>query len=70
LVSSRRRSSFSAGIGSRMTTPSLAGFSPSSDFRMAVSMFLIAFLSKGVMTSRDGSGTLTPASWFSGMLEP
>src|SRR5213075_2166907 len=46
LVISRRRSSVSAGIGTRMTSPEVAGFTPRSESRMAFSTAWTIFLSQ------------------------
>jgi hypothetical protein len=66
LTSSLRRSSVSGGKASRITLPSLFGVMPRSLDWIAFSMAPIAPLSNGCTWSRRGSGTVTPASWFSG----
>ena len=70
LLRSRRRSSVSCGMISRMTWPSLLGVRPRSDFRMAFSMSPMVLRSQGRIISMRGSGTEMPASWFSGVGAP
>src|SRR5688500_844614 len=67
---SLRRSSVSAGIGTRTIVPSLDGFSPRSDSRIAFSMSLMTERSHGVIVSIRGSGAETVPTWFSGTREP
>src|SRR6185437_4824804 len=70
LTSSFRRSSVSGGKERRMTVPSLAGLMPRSEVKMAFSTADSELLSYGVMTSSMASGTLNPASCFSGVWVP
>ena len=68
--SSLRRSSVSGGTGMRTTLPSLFGFSPRSDARIAFSMAPISVGSNGWATISVGSGTESEATWLSGMRVP
>ncbi len=70
LTRSRRRSSVSAGMGRRMTLPSLLGLSPRSDSMMAFSTAFIDDLSYGVIVIRRGSGAATVAICLSGVETP
>ena len=67
---SRRRSSVSAGIGSRITLPSLLGLSPRSLSMIAFSMLFMAVLSNGWMVSRRDSGVAMFAICLSGVEVP
>src|SRR5690606_5746788 len=67
---SLRRSSFNAGIGTRITPPSVAGFNPSSALRIAFSTTATRPLSHGCTISIRGSGALTVATWFNGIFDP
>src|SRR5437588_273461 len=69
-VSSRRRSSFKSGIGTRMTWPSVWGLSPSPASRIALSTALTIARSHTWTVIIRGSGTLTLASWLSGTVPP
>src|SRR5438309_5185419 len=69
-VSSRRRSSFKSGIGTRMTWPSVCGLSPSPASRIALSTALTMARSHTWTVIIRGSGTLTLASWLSGTVPP
>ena len=70
LTSSLRRSSVSSGTCRRMIWPSLFGVSPTSDSRIARSMFLIELLSYGWTVSSRASGAETVASCLSGVCAP
>ncbi len=61
---------FNSGIGSRSRVPSVIGFSPSEDSRIAFSTALTIDRSQTWTDSILDSGTLTVASWFNGMVEP
>ena len=67
---SRRRSSESSGIGSRITLPSVAGLIPSFDSLIARSMSFVVCASKGWITSIRGSGAEITASCFSFICVP
>jgi hypothetical protein len=54
----------------RTTVPSTLGISPMSLFWMAFSMAPRTPRSQGWITIWCGSGTLIPASWFSGVEVP
>jgi hypothetical protein len=69
-VISRRRSSVSAGIGTRITVPAVMGVSPRSDLKMAFSMACTTFFSHGEMTSVRPSSTAMLATCCSGTSEP
>jgi hypothetical protein len=60
----------SCGIETRITEPSLPGFTPRSESRIAFSIAAIAPLSYGEMRTVRGSGTWKPASCCSGVGEP
>ena len=70
LTRSRRRSSVSGGMGTRMSLPSLAGLKPSSAARMAFSMACVMEGSKGWTTMSVGSGVASLATWFTGVAAP
>src|SRR3954451_11188367 len=70
LTISRRRSSVSAGIASRIMLPSLDGLRPRSESRIDFSMFLIEDLSKGWTVSICASGAWMVASCLSGVGVP
>ena len=57
-------------MGIRTTLPSLAGLSPRSAARIAFSIAPSCDGSNGCATIIVGSGTDSPASWLSGILEP
>src|SRR5229473_3611832 len=59
---SLRRSSVGAGIGTRTTLPSLVGFSPRSEARIALSISPTTLGSHGEITSSVASGTVTVPS--------
>ncbi len=54
----------------RTTLPSLAGFRPRSDARMAFSIAPINEGSNGCATISAGSGTDSAATWLIGILAP
>ena len=70
LMYSLRRSSDSSGKTTRITLPSLVGFTPRSLLRIAFSIAAIEDLSKGWMTTIRGSGMWNEASWFIGVWVP
>jgi len=70
LIRSRRRSSVSGGIGTRITSPAVAGFSPRSESRMAFSTTGTIFFSQGCTVIVRASASVTLATWFSGIGEP
>ena len=70
MIRSFRRSSVSGGKANRITLPSFDGVRPRSEDMMAFSIADTAFLSKGWMTRRRGSGTENEASWFRGTCVP
>ena len=53
-----------------MIVPSLAGFTPRSLFRIALSMAASELLSNGWMITIRGSGTWNEASWLTGVCVP
>ncbi len=69
-TNSLRRSSVRSGKTTRMTLPSLDGFSPRSLVAIARSMPLSADASYGDTSSMRGSGTETPAICCSGVGAP
>ena len=69
-MNSRRRSSVSCGKLIRMTVPSLVGLTPRSESRIARSIAPIELLSYGVTTAMRGSGTVSEASWMTGVIAP
>jgi len=70
LTRSRRRSSVSAGIGRRITWPSLLGLSPRSLSMMARSMLFMVVLSNGCTVSSRASGAAMFAICLSGVRVP
>ena len=70
LTSSLRRSWFSSGMRRRSTWPSVAGESPRLESTIAFSTGLTIDLSQTWTEISRGSGTLTVASWLSGMWVP
>ncbi len=70
LISSLRRSSVSSGIGTRTVSPCVAGLSPRSDSRIALSAAWIIFLSKGVTPMVRASSSVTLATWLRGVGVP
>jgi hypothetical protein len=70
LINSLRRSSVSAGIGTRMVSPELAGFSPRSESRIAFSIGWVIFFSKGVTPMVRASIRITLATCASGVCAP
>ena len=69
-VRSRRRSSVSAGIGTRMMSPVVDGFRPRSDSRIAFSTFWIIGFSHGCTLIVRASSSDRFATWLSGTGEP
>ena len=67
LASSRRRSSFSSGMGMRSDWPSTIGLSPRSEERIALSTAFTCVLSQTWTESMRGSGMLMVATWLSGI---
>ena len=67
---SLRRSSVSTGMTHRMILPSLEGFTPRSESRMAFSMLFMAPLSKGAMMMVRASGVWKDASCCNGVGAP
>ena len=57
-------------MGTRIIFPSLLGFSPRSEARIAFSMSPICETSYGWMVIREGSGTCNVATWLIGIEEP
>src|SRR5918994_2881235 len=70
LTRSLRRSSVSAGIGSRISLPSFDGVNPRADSWIARSIVLIEPGSNGWIVSSRGSGALIVASCLSGVCVP
>jgi hypothetical protein len=70
LVSSLRRSSVSAGIGTRITSPEVAGFTPRSESRIAFSTTCTIFFSNGWIEMVRASASVTLATWLIGISEP
>ena len=70
LTSSRRRSSVSCGMATRMTLPSLDGLTPRSELRIASSIGFSCDCSYGLMTTSRASGTLMLDSWVIGVGDP
>src|SRR6185503_3548188 len=70
LVISRRRSSVSGGIGTRMTSPEVAGFTPRSESRMAFSTAWTIFLSHGWIWMVRASASVTFATCGIGVSVP
>src|SRR6185437_3127976 len=70
LVSSRRRSSVSGGIGMRTTSPEVAGFTPRSESRIAFSTTCTIFFSNGWIAMVRASARVTFATWFNGTSDP
>ena len=70
LTISRRRSSDSCGMTTRMIVPSLVGLTPRSESRIAFSIAPSWLASYGLMTAIRASGMEMPASWLSGVGEP
>jgi hypothetical protein len=68
LVSSRRRSSFSSGIGSMMMVPLSCGLMPSPLSRIAFSTLPTSDLSQTLMVTIRGSGTFTVPTWLIGVM--
>jgi hypothetical protein len=68
LVSSRRRSSFSSGIGSMMMVPLSCGLMPSPLSRIAFSTLPTSDLSQTLMVTMRGSGTFTVPTWLIGVI--
>ena len=67
---SLRRSSVSSGNTQRSTLPSLDGFTPRSESRIARSTLPIAPRSKGAMMMIRASGEVNDASCWSGVGAP
>ncbi|MNN81249.1 hypothetical protein D3C81_1980560 [compost metagenome] len=65
-----RVSSVSAGIGTRMVVPAVAGLRPRSDVMMAFSTAWIMLLSNTVRARVRESSAITLATWRSGVSEP
>jgi len=65
-----RRSSVSAGIGTRTVSPMLAGFRPRLASRIAFSTAGNSFFSKGATPIVRASSRVTLATWFSGVAVP
>ena len=61
LISSLRRSSVSAGIGTRITSPDVAGLRPRSESRIAFSITGIIFFSHGCTVIVRASASVTLA---------
>lgn len=70
LMNSLRRSSDSSGNTTRMTLPSLVGFTPRSLSRMAFSTACMDDLSKTWTMTIRGSGSVNDASWLIGVGVP
>src|SRR5712664_3063038 len=70
LISSLRRSSVSGGIGTSTVSPVVAGLSPRSASRIALSTAWIIFFSKGVTPMVRASMRITFAIWLSGVSVP
>ena len=70
LTSSLRRSSVSSGNTRRITLPSLLGFNPRSEVRIAFSIHLIRLLSHGWIWIIRASGTVIFATCLRGVGAP
>ena len=70
LTNSFRRSSVSAGMGTRTTSASGSALIPSPAALIAFSMVWIIDFSQGLMTISRGSATVTLATWLSGVGVP
>ena len=70
LMYSLRRSSVSSGSTTRRVLPSLVGFTPRSESRMAFSIAAIAPMSYGATMTTRASGTVKDASCCSGVGVP
>ena len=70
LTSSWRRSALSAGIGRRISAPSMIGLSPRLASRMAFSTALTWPLSQTCTEMVRASGVETVATWLIGMRWP
>ena len=67
LARSRRRSSFSSGIGRRRIVPSICGLMPRPELRIALSTAPTSDLSQTLTSTMRGSGTVMVPSWFTGI---
>ena len=70
LIRSLRRSSVSAGIGTRTVSPIVAGLSPRSESRIAFSTALTIFFSHGVTPIVRASSKVTLATPLIGVGVP
>ena len=57
----------SAGIGTRITSPEVAGFTPRSESRIAFSTTPTIFFSKGWIAMVRASASVTLATWLIGV---